>query len=166
MATWINNDGLRVRLGADEAGPARVTEITNGDHLRTVEVIVDADFLPGSAQTAGITLDSYILPRDAAIESISVAPEVETFASSGAATIQVRLVDPDGTDPDNLGTALSIANLNGQNSQVLDVKPGEKKMINLLVGTADFTAGKTTLRIVFSIPKTESDTLVWDKSNA
>lgn len=161
---WINNDGLRVKFGIEETIPARVTEITDGDYQRTVEVVIDADFLPDETVTTGITLDSYIFPKDAAIEEVSVSPESETWTSDGSATLQVRLVDPDGTDPDNLGTTFSVANLNGQNSQTVDVKPGELKMINLVVGTDAFNAGKGTLRIKFSIPKEETDTLVWNKS--
>ena len=161
---WINNDGLRVKFGIEETVPARVTEITNGDYQRTVEVVIDADYLPDETVTAGITLDSYIFPKDAAIEEISVSPETETWASDGSATLQVRLVDPDGTDPDNLGSAFSIANLNGQHSQTVGALPGELKMINLVVGVDSFNTGKGTLRITFSIPKEETDTLVWNKS--
>lgn len=154
----INADGLNVNYGPAEAGPARVTEYRTHGPRRFVEIMVDADFLPA---TGSITFDEYKLPLNGNIESIEVGPETETFA--GGTSIQVSGVNKDGTNVVAIGAVFTLTDLNTQVKQVLDIQLTEMKQIRLTtVGT--FTTGKATIRLFFSVPKEESDTLAWDKS--
>lgn len=160
MATWINADGLHVNFGPDEAGPARVTEYRTHGPKRFVEIVIDADFLPAGGS---MFFDEYTLPLNGNIERLEVGPESETWA--GGTSIQVNAVDRDGTsNPVAIGAAITLANLNAMATQEnLDIQLTVMKRIQLTtVGT--FTTGKGTIRVFFSVPKEESDTLAWDKT--
>lgn len=155
----LNADGLNVNYGPAEAGPARVTEYRTHGPKRFVEIIIDADFLPASGT---IQFDEYTLPLNGNIERLEVGPETETWA--GGTSIQVNGVAKDGTAVVAIGAAITLANLNAMATQEnLDIQLTEMKKISLTtVGT--FTTGKGTIRVFFSVPKEETDTLVWDKT--
>lgn len=158
---WVNDDGLRVKFGTEEATPARVTEITNGDNLRTVEVVLDADFLPAGGT---IFFDEYVFPEGGQIEAWETVAPSEDFA--GGTSIAADLVDRDGTSNSVTVTgAVAIADLNaaGERTTLDTTILTDQKYLRLTtVGT--FTTGKSVFRIDISIPKDETDTLVWDKS--
>lgn len=157
----INADGLNVNYGPDEAGPARVTEYRTDGPRRFVEILLDADFLPAAG---AITFDEYTLPLDGNIESIEAGPDSEAFV--GGTSIQVAGVDKDGTNVVNIGTAFTLTELNTSVKKAdLDIQLTAMKKIRLTTA-GTFTAGKGTLRLFFSVPKEEADTLVWDKTGA
>jgi len=154
----INADGLNVNYGPDEAGPARVTEYKTDGPRRFVEIIVDADFLPASGT---MFFDEYMFYSNGNIESIEVGPESETFADG--TSINVSLVDKDGSSNAVSLTTFTLAHLNAQEQVTLDVQLTAMKRV-LLTTVGTFTAGKATIRIFYSVPKEEADTLVWNKS--
>lgn len=157
MSTWINDDGLRVRFGASEGIPARVTEYSEGGPNRLTEIVLDVAFLPASDS---ILLDSYSFPEGAELVSYQVQPDSEAF--DGGTEIEVTLVDfADGSSNPVSVVTLTTANLNGMDSGNLDsvAALAAPKAISLDVdGT--YTAGKTTVLIKWTMPKDETDTLV------
>lgn len=160
---WTNADGLIVKFGVEEAIPARVTEYRTDADERYVEIVVDAAYLPA---TGSIYFDEYSLPRGAQISAWGLTSASTDYATG--TSIAVTAVDKDGTSNSvAISGAIATATLNGVGSKTfLDPAAAElanSKYINLTtVGT--FSAGKSTLKVFFVIPKVETDTLVWDKT--
>lgn len=159
---WVNADGLRVKFGTEEATPARVTEYTTDGDERYVEIVVDAAFLPAAGS---IFFDEYSLPKGAQISGWGLSSPSTDYADG--TSIAVTAVDKDGTSNSvTITGAIAIADLNGPGSRTfLDAVGAElanSKYLRLTtVGT--FSAGKSTIRVFYLIPKVETDTLVWTK---
>jgi hypothetical protein len=163
MAIWTNADGLRVKFGADEGVPARVAEYTTDADERYVEIVLDADYLPTGAS---IFFDEYSLPEGAQISAWGLTSPSVDFA--GGTSVAITAVDKDGTSNSvTISGAITTATLNGAGSVTkLDagaVELANSKYLNLTT-VGDYSAGKSTLKVFFLIPKVETDTLVWSKA--
>lgn len=161
MTTWINEDGLVVKFGTTEADPVRVTEYSSDGPNRLVEIVVDADYLPASDT---VVLDGYVFPEGAELVSYQVQPDSEAFADG--TDVDVALVDASDQSSNSVAVAtLTLANLNGMDSGDLDsVAALAAPKIITLTTDGEFSAGKTSVLIEYTIPKEETDTLVWNKS--
>lgn len=160
---WVNNDGLRVKFGIEEATPARVTEYTTDGDERYVEIVVDAAYLPAGDS---IFFDEYSLPKGAQISGWGLSSPSVDYADG--TSIAVTAVDKDGSSNSvSITGTVAIATLNGAGSKTfLDAAGAElansKYLRITTVGT--FSAGKSTIRVFYLVPKVETDTLVWNKS--
>lgn len=179
MPTWINDDGLEIKTGRDEAALGNVAGYRTNGRLRVVEIVVDADVLPTVAEGSTVITRKVVLPSGARIEKVEKSAESETFVGSGA-TLSIGLVDADdgtsNTDKDAIVDAATVAELNGDTAvalsaddsgwggAVLGTVLSASKYLIWEVDTAEFSAGRCTFEIHFSIPKDASDTLVYTKS--
>ncbi len=173
MATWLNNDGLRVKFGADSVKTALVGEYTTDGPRRFLEVEISAGRLPAFSAGAITIADNYCrIPSGVIIEEVEVLVTT-AFTSSGAATLNVGMVDTDGTsnaDIDAFVAAATIAELtplglindgvSPADGSGRGVKLTSPKLITLSVGTANYTAGVGTVRIYYSVPEKTADTLI------
>lgn len=170
---WINADGLRVKFGTEEAEKARVTEVTGGSDTRVIEIVVDADSLPTVAENSVIIDDSYVIPQGVVFQSVTITSD--TAFSAGSGTLNIGIADRDGgtnvTDVDHLVVDATVTELNAGGSNeagwigagIFDQPLAEAAYLTWEVNTAALVGGAATIRIEFSIPKVESDTLVWTK---
>lgn len=160
---WVNADGLRVKFGIDEATPARVTEYTTDADQRYVEIVVDSGYLPAGGS---IFFDEYSLPKGAQISGWGLTSPSTDYA--GGTSIAITAVDKDGTsNVVTISGAITTATLNGAGS-VTQLDAGAAELANSkylrLTTVGTYTAGKSTLKVFFLVPKVETDTLVWNKS--
>ena len=177
---WVNKDGLRVKFGTEEAEQALVTEITNGDYKRVIEIVIDPDRLPAVADNSVLVDDSYVIPKGAQFTSVEILTS-DAF-DSGSGTLNIGITDADGgttiQDVDAFVVAATVAELNIGGTNLTGwvgdlVNDGttagttplsEAGLLTWEVDTAAIVGGYATIRIAFSIPKEFDDTLVWSKS--
>lgn len=180
MAIWTNADGLRVRFGLDEAVPAKVTEYRTHGPKRFVEILIDPSLLPTVAQNSVIIDDSYTLPIGAQIEDVQILASDDFTAGTG--TLNIGIINrypatPDITDVDALVVAATVAELNtggtntsgwigvrAKNGGGAGLRLEAMAWLTWEVDTAAIVGGFATVRVYFSVPKEEGDTLVWDKT--
>lgn len=160
MSTWINDDGLTVKFGPDKAVPARVTEYSTGGTERTTEVLLDADYL--SEDGVALVLDSYRYYEGSVLTGYKLLPPDEAFV--GGTEIEVSLVDTDGTSNPVVVVTPTLAELNGQDADTLNIGPLTAPKVIRLTPSGTFTEGAVQLVLYWSVLKNEDDTLVWDKS--
>lgn len=176
---WVNDDGLRVKFGIEEAEKALVTEITNGDYKRVIEIVVDPDRLPGTADNSVLIDDSYVIPAGAQFTSVEILTS-DAF-TAGTGTLNIGIVDADGgtniLDVDAFVVAATVAELNiggvnlsgwvgdlvNDGTTAGTVPLTEAGLLTWEVDTAAIVGGYATIRIAFSLPKESGDTLVWTK---
>ena len=171
---WINDDGLRVKFGNEEAEKARVTEVTGGSDTRVIEIVADSGALPAVADNSVIIDDSYVIPEGVVFQSVTIT--VDDAFTAGSGTLNVGLTDRDGgTNVQNVDAFIAAATVDelnaGGDSLAAWVGDGlyqtplaEAAYLTWEVDTAAIVGGSVTIRIEFSIPKDSTDTLVWNKS--
>ena len=174
MATWINKDGLPVKFGLDEAKLGVVAGYKTDGPKRFVEVVIDnATSLPAFGNTV-ILDDNCSLPKGALIEEVTVGDVSTAFVSSGGGTISIGTIDKDRSSNGSSTALLSAATAAemttgngaaGDGGQVGTIL-ANAKLLTVTVGTADFSTGRGTVRIFYSIPKKgeDTDTLVYSKA--
>lgn len=162
MGTWMNSDGLYIKLGTDEATTAKGGEYSTLGPKRIDEVKITLTDLNTSTQV--ILLDYAAVPKNARIEEVEV--EVETAATSGgSATLDVGLIRYDRTtelDYDGFVAAAAVATLNtaGKRLNLINGSTAAGALIGTTLanagyfvakaGTAVFTAGVLKVRIHYS----------------
>lgn len=147
--TWVNNDGLKVKQGAEE-----VTVVNGGSYrhhgsVMTSEVEIDLSLL--TAGTAK-TFDNVQLPKGAVIESVSVV--VGDTVAAGGTSLDVGLIQTDHAtvvDADGFVAAIATAAMNavGETTAGAGALVGtELAQAGFLTATATgtFTAGKVSVR--------------------
>lgn len=176
---WTNADGLIIRFGVEEAEFRNIGAYNMSGPVHWVEILVDHSELPAhDAADVTILNDKFAIPAGAFIEEVQILPPTEAFDSSnddlifnlGTVTQSDRSLSDD--TPLGLVNAADQTELNagGTNtagwvgSQVGTVLT-ESKLLSWQTTTATATAGKTVIRVKWSIPpKNAEDTLVWNKS--
>lgn len=165
---WINSDGLKTLFGTDKANKLRGGEPSLMIGSRSaLEVEIDLTTLATVASgNQKIVLDDATIPNGAFIEEITIVA-TKAATSGGSATFSFGLVDQDrSTEVDFDGFVAALA------KTAYDAL-GEKTTINVgstgagaLVGTkitnsgvlvaaaatADFTAGKLLVRVIYQMP--------------
>lgn len=163
MATdWTNNDGLRVKFGANEATPSIVGTYRAAGAVRgCMEINLDLTTL---ADAAAIINYNSKLPDGALIESIEV---LATEAATGTnAVLDVGVIDEDLTsngDDDALLVALAQTAYAavGDNNTYTQGDSGHGALVGTILtkslyltasyDTAAFTAGQLKIRINYSM---------------
>lgn len=177
--SWLNEDGLAVDFGLDEARYAKVVEYEEDGPARCLEVTV-YDASKFNATDDYVLSSKVSMPKGARITQVLVGPSIIDFASSGAGTISIGTVDKDQAsngDNDSIMALASVAEMNAggiYQSSTTKPSPGDgvlvgsiltaAKFLTLSVGTAVFQAGSGTVRIWYELSKPIADGLVWDKS--
>lgn len=176
---WTNDDGLTIKFGTAEAVFRNIGAYSQDGPVHWVEVLVDHSELPAVADNAVILNDNFAIPAGAIIEGVEIRVPTEAFTGTGA-TFCLGTANKDGTgiDTDALIDEATLTELNagGTNdsgwatSNTLEgVSPrvplAAPKLLTWEVNTAALTAGKTVIRVFWSVePKNAVDTLVWNKS--
>lgn len=178
MGTWINDDGLVIRFGVEEAVLRNIGAYRTHGPRRFVEVIVDPAnrFFP--EQDDGfdeeILNDQFAIPAGAFIESVEIMT-YEDFTGTGVLSVGLTAQDRALTgathDDDALVDEASVANLNAGGTNVaawvgslVGETLDEARLLTWKVDTADLAGGKATIRVRWSVPPKTEDTLAWDKS--
>lgn len=179
-ASWINDDGLPIWFGLDEAILAKVSEYTTDGGERVIDVMI-----PNAAAfnaTDDYVLDERVsLPEGAIITNVKTKANSTAFASSGSGTISIGVIDTDyasNMDIDAIVALASVAELNAGgsgNSGTGVASPGDGVLVQgaaltkiqyltISVDTAVFQGGAGGFEISYIIPKVETDTLVYSKA--
>lgn len=163
MGIWINNDGLRVKLGVDEAKVSRGGEIGEEGSYRQIEQNVKLVNLTttGVIQNFGITLAKGVI-----VDSVEVVSEVA--ATGTGATLDIGLIRQDFTtayDDDGLVAAQVLSTLSTAGTStvssvgttyagaLLGVPLANTGYLVFSYNTAAFTAGEIKVVVKFHVPQ-------------
>lgn len=165
MVDWVNNDGLRVRFGTDLAKTGGGGEFTWTGPFAQHEF--DIDFSKLNAFSNITVLDYTVrIPNGVLLTSAEI--EVTTaFTSAGAPTLDIGLIDDDGTtdwDIDGIDAAVALTALDtiGETTvcdgalinTILANTGGQKSLVAVRVNVANYTAGRAKLRFNYFVPTT------------
>lgn len=171
--SWLNDDGLPVSFGLDEARLGVVAGYRTDGPDRCIEVVIDdASFF--DATNEYLISDKVCLPVGAIVTKVEVQPNHETFASSSSGTISIGVVDDDfasNNDIDALLALASVAEMNaggtaaGDGVLVQGAALTKRQFLTLSVDTAVYQTGAGSVLIYYQIPKKgeAQDTLVYTK---
>ena len=160
---YKNKDGLVWRFGAEEADLTNIAGYRTHGDLRYIEVVLKGADVP---LTPAVINDNLVVPKGAQIT------KVEWFKANVAVAggnLSIGLIDADKAAGNavvgGLVSAATPANLNadgvGSGAQIGDVQTKARKVT--WSASAAITAGETTIRIFYRIPKNETNTLVYVK---
>lgn len=170
MATWINDDGLAIDFGLDEARFGLVAGYKTDGDKRFVEVLVEIGNLVQNATVRAS--DKFTLPKGCAIDSVEIAPKSGTFAGSGTLDIGLAFDGPTTDDPDALLDGLVADELNGDGTEVAGAYVTGKTILaerGFITFTRDNVAltgpAIAAVRVFYTVPKKgdQTDTLVYSK---
>ena len=172
---WTNDDGLRVKFGLDKAVHRNIGAYTNFGPVHQLEILVDHSELPAVADGQVILNDAFAIPAGALIEDVEVMVPTEAVDSAGdALTFCLGGIDQDrssNADTDGFIVDATQAELNagGENTAgwvgaYVGTTLSTSKLLTWEVNAAAATAGTFTIRIRWSVPPKNEDTLAWSKS--
>jgi hypothetical protein len=177
--SWVNDDGLVVKFGIEEATKRNIGAHSQVGPVHWVEVYVDWSEMPVVADGSVILNDNFALPTGAIIEDVTIRVPAETFVSAGGGTFNLGFIDADdrtsNADVDYFIQEATVAELNAGGTNVAGWAGGgyaaaprvpltQAKLLTWEVNTGAFTAGKTVVRIMWSMePVNGEDTLIWTK---
>lgn len=170
MATWINDDGLAIDFGLDEARFGKVAGYRSDGDRRWVEILIEQGNLPGDTVSEAIDTKCK-LPAGAIIDAVSVASQAGTFAGAGTLDIGVEYVGTGTDDTDGIFDGLTAAMLNGTAAPVAGALVGGIQLPSAAVitwtqaGAITGAGAVVALRVFYVIPKhgDASDTLIYVK---
>ncbi len=171
--TWINNDGLEVKFGTDEAAKRNLGEYNQLGPVHITELMVKVSELPALATTTIIS-EAHKLPSGAKIEYVEFVSPSTTFASAlTTATLDIGIIDLDGTsnaDDTALVAAATEAELSAGGKNIagwvgtaIGFSLARPSLITWTVNVEVFTGGEGVLRIGWSVDKVDAETLVYVK---
>ena len=167
--SWLNNDGLYIKLAAEEGqkggtyrsvGPLQITEVKLD---LTVDATSTSAIIGSALGQAGV-----YIPDGSYVEKVEVVAEVAA-TSGGSATLDVGIIRRDRSTPvdiDGLVAALALTAIDaaGETSVLTKGATGAGALIGTTVtnggylvanrNTANFTAGKVTVRVYWYKPQT------------
>lgn len=162
MATWVNDDGLPIRFGAELAVPGEGGQYRwNGPFAEyEFDLIWDDLAAFGTVDFLGrsVRVPNGFLLTEATIEV------TEAFTSGGAATLTLGFHNADGTayDADGIDAAIALTALDtvgettvcdGALVNTILNNPNVKYSYHTAtVGVANYTAGKAKLRLKYFVP--------------
>lgn len=166
---WLNDDGLLVRFGANEAQVTRGGQFAMTDGPRHIaQVTIDLASLPTAASgDEQIVADNVIIPDNAFIEKVEVLV-IEEPTTAGAPNLDLGLVRLDRTTEIDFNGLLAAADAFEDGTDVGELhvfdttttesgaligtqitNPG---LITASADTADWTDGTLQVRIYYQIP--------------
>ena len=162
MTAWDNDDGLRVDFGLTEGDKGLVGTPGTAGATRQIVAVIEASRL---SLTGGLLepRSRTVIPAGSRISKATVI-STETFASSGAATLDLGLANADGTytnlDEDGIDAAVAVAALTagdvvecdgalvGATSSARTTVDG---YLSYDLDTAVYTAGKAYLIVEYDV---------------
>lgn len=174
QSSWINDDGLSIDFGLDEARLGLVAEYRSDGPDRWIEVVID-DISAYNATDDYVISEKVFLPVGAIVTHVDVQPNYGTaFASSGSGTVSIGVINDDfttGLDEDALLALASVAEMNaggeaaGNGVLVQGAALTVRKALTLSVDTGVYQTGSGSVLIHYQIPKKgqSNDTLIYTK---
>ena len=162
MTIERNADGLVRAYGSDAGQPTNGTVGSPATRGSDLELVADIDYRDLPAAGASATLDPmYVaaLPEGALITDAKL-DVTEAFTSGGAATLDLGLVQENGTavDLDGIDAAIALSAINGVGDRVEcdgalvnGAAVSARSFLSASVGTAAYTAGKARLVISYRL---------------
>lgn len=164
MGTWINSDGLVVKLGTAEAVATRIGEFAEvSDGWHTYEAHLKYTDL--AAFGTKTVLDYYVkMPSGMYIERVAVFVKT-AFTSAGSATLDFgleRALDNGVTEIDSNGIIAAVPKATLSVGAIVDLVKGSTYagaligtvtdatyagLFSATAGTANFTAGEATIMV-------------------
>ena len=166
---WTNEDGLYVRFGTERAEQAKVAEYTTDGPKRFVEILVNLTTLPLDADGVVRVSEEFVFPIGALIEAVEVITDVAFDSSGDGWVLDLGFEDMDGTndDVDDLIDAMTQAeaitggtNIAGWVGATVGTVTTKLQRLIWEVTVADATAGSGAIRVYYSFPDVQTDTLV------
>lgn len=155
MGTWTNSDGLEVRFGLSTA-----EKVKSGSTSATPKVVAfDLDAPTAVGNTDLNSGNDAVIPSGAYITKASLLVKT-AFASGGAATLTLGLVEADGTavDVDCIDVAVALAALAADKAVACDgalvggtALVTADAVLRVTCGTAAYTAGNAKLLVEYVI---------------
>ena len=160
---WMNNDGLLVKFGYEEAIVGGGGEYNNWDgNLDIVEFDIQWNKLLAFSNVT--ILDETIrIPNGVQLQSAELRVTTP-FTSGGSATLDLGFYNPDRTtayDLDGIDVAIALTAIDAVNETVtcdgaligaqLNAAQGSSLVV-ARVNTANYTAGKAVLRLKYFVP--------------
>lgn len=181
MTKWINDDGLVVKFGIEEAVKRNIGAYGQVGPIHFVEILIDHSELPLVADGPVILNDNFALPAGAKIERVIGMSPTEVFDSpSDNGVLNIGLIDQDDRTSNgdtaalvnaatqtelNAFAAAGTVNASGTDGTAVGSVLAQAKLFTWEVDTNQFSEGTTTVRIEWTVPpKNAEDTLVWSKS--
>jgi hypothetical protein len=162
MGTWVNEDGLRVVLGTDEATPGKAGTVYDGGNKHVAEVEFDLTDLNTSTDTI---LDyNVVVPKNARIEAVEVITVTAANSAGDAATLDLGLIktsdytddiDQNGLVATGLQASMDpagdkqILTTGGVAGALIGTTLTENGVISGKAGTEAFTAGRIRVRVIY-----------------
>lgn len=166
--TWMNNDGMHLKTGTEEARLSTAGAFRNDGPYHVVEVTIHD--MTTLADTTAILDDVTFVPKGARIEKVELVTET-ACTSGGSAVLNVGLIRRDRStaiDVDGLiaAAALSTFNSAGETLDLVVGATGAGALIGTTLAnngylcaeydTAAFTAGKVVIRVYYRFPVTNA----------
>lgn len=160
MGTWINNDGLKIRYGADAAKAGTGGEYSMPGSTHVVELVVEGTKL-NAFGTATMLSDTVTIPNGVLLESVEFRV-VEPFTSGGSATLTLGLYDTDFStayDANGIDATIALTAIDAVNDTIACdgalvgtvLANNTPSVVSATAGTANFTGGKGLLRIKYTV---------------
>lgn len=162
--SWINNDGLEVFFGTEQARENPIGEYRFDGPRHVVEIEVDYTRLPAVASNSVVIDDHYTLPQGALVEAVEIITDTAFDSAGDAMTLNVGVIETDRTsnaDVDYFVVAATQTELitGGTNvagwvgTPVNSATPtAAPYLLTWEVDTAAATAGHGVIRIYYSVP--------------
>lgn len=160
---WINDDGLRVRFGAElaetaKSGTASENQPVSRQMISKIEPLSDG--FPANGSPEFLSEPTAAMPEGALIRSATLIV-LETFTSAGAPTLDLGLKDQDGVEIDHDGYAAAIAlgaltqgaEIAGAGALIGTVTAANGYASINIGGGADYTGGKALLVVDYILPQ-------------
>lgn len=155
MGTWTNSDGLFIKFNADEAKEPLGGQVVTAGSRQTLEFVVNASDFNAFANT--IVADNVFIPSNAYIEAAEIY--VETAFAGATGTLDVGFIRKDRTteiDYDGIDAAVAVAALAAKalitcDGALIRSRLSNAGLVTVRNNTADFTVGKATIKIHYSI---------------
>lgn len=161
MATWLNNDGLEVNFGKDQAPKQLIGEYRHDGPLHCAEIKFDYTDLPAVASNSVIIEDNWVLPKGSIVEKVEIFCDTDMDSSGDDMTLNVGWINLDrtnGVDVDAFVIAATQAELIAGGTNVSGWVGAEvggnattvPKLLTWEVDTHDASAGSGVIRLYYS----------------
>jgi len=175
MTAEINADGLAVRYGINEAVQTNIGSYTNFGPVHQLEILVDYSELPAVADGQVILDDAFAIPAGALIEEVEILPATTDFDSTADGSLfNLGVINQDRTSnaltdgliDDATETEVNTGGTNtaGWVGALVGTVTAYNYLFTWEVNGEAATAGAWSVRVRWSVPPKNSDTLAWSKS--
>lgn len=163
MPTTTNADGLVIKYGLSQATLGNVGSPAQAGEYKVIQATLDYTRFAAFGTTAMVSIqpDAFIPAGAFIVDAEFIA--TTAFTSGGAATLTVGLYAQDNTtavDATGIINASALSTINaagkklaGAGTSINAAALATASQLSVLVGTANYTAGKGQLKIRYFVPR-------------